>query len=81
MIGHCSTEFVKRAAPSSRSPFLLIVRCNSHYQGTERGHALFDATTLDTQETLESKRQKFRTQKGAYWDDTRKQFHNKSDKI
>ncbi|KAG9076827.1 hypothetical protein FRC06_009302, partial [Ceratobasidium sp. 370] len=49
--------------------------------GKERGHALFDATTLDTQETLESKHQKFRTHKGAYWDNTRKQFHNKSDKI
>ncbi|KAG8734100.1 hypothetical protein FRC10_011941 [Ceratobasidium sp. 414] len=73
--------------PSSNKSFDLLAAVESSPEptttqlGTERGHALFDTATQNTQATLESKRRKFRTWRGAYWDDTRKAFHEKSDKI
>ncbi|KAG8696305.1 hypothetical protein FRC08_007248 [Ceratobasidium sp. 394] len=49
--------------------------------GTEPGHALYDAVTLNTQEVLDSKRRKFRTLLGSNWDRQRAAFHARSDQI
>ncbi|KAG9078780.1 hypothetical protein FRC06_008174, partial [Ceratobasidium sp. 370] len=75
-ISHTSFELLA-AVESSPEPTTTLL-------GTERGHALLDTATVNEQETstLESsKRLKFRTSKGAYWDHIREKFHDKSSKI